>query len=150
MRTVYDIVRVKPDKSTELIQTVASKADIPHLVETPQYVGTWINDNRKLLRYGRGEIRIKQRVERQELGDRATIEVDGKPAYLFSVRNAGNLLWIVIAQKHIIGYNILKNKELWKVGSITELSGHIEKEMAYQCALAYDTLTEVHKLKSYM
>jgi hypothetical protein len=150
MRTVYDIVRVKPDKTSEILQTVASKADIPHLVETPQYVGTWINDDRKLLRYGRGEIRIQKRIEHQELGDRATIEVNEQPAFLFSVRNAGNLMWIVISQKHIIGYNILKNKELWKCGSITELTGHIDKSLAYQCSLAYDTLTVVHKLKAYM
>lgn len=150
MRTVYDIVRIKPDKSTEVIKTVDKLADASPLVETPQFVGTWINSTRKLLRYGRGEIRIQSRIERQEIVDRATIEKDDVPAYVCHIRHAGELNFIVIEQKHISGFRSMGEKPLWRVASFTELSGHIDKELAYQCVLAYDTLVEVYKLKAYM
>jgi hypothetical protein len=150
MRTVYDIIRVKPDKTTEVLQTVASKADISHLVETPQYVGTWISEYRKLLRYGRGEIRIQPRIERQEIVDRAMVDVDGQPAYLCNIRNADSLMWIVIAQKYVSGYNLLKDKELWKVKSFNDLTKYVDKELAYQCSLAYDTLIETKRMEAYL
>jgi hypothetical protein len=150
MRTVYDIIRVYPNKSTEKLQTINSLADIDHLVETPQFVGTWINSSRKLLRYGRGEIRIQPRIEEQQLGDRATIEVDGIPAFVCSVTNSDDINFVVISQKSIAGFVTLKQKPLWTVGSITELSGFIDKNLAYQCALAYDTLVETNNLKAYM
>lgn len=150
MRTVYDVVRIHPNKSTEILQTVLDKADVEQIVETPQFVGTWINSSRKVLRYGRGEIRISERIEHQEIVDRATIEVDGQPAYLCSIAHANELQWIIISQKYIAGYNIMRTKELWRANSFTELSGYIDKSLAYQCVLAYDTLTETNKLKSYM
>lgn len=150
MRTVYDVVRINPDKTTEILHTVEQRADVDPIVETPQFVGTWINSERKLLRYGRGEIRIQSRVEHQELVDRATIEVDGQPAYFCSVRNADQLHWLTITQKYIAGHPLIRGMELWRCYSITELTGHIDKSLAYQCALAYDTLVETKGLKAMM
>lgn len=150
MRTVFDVVRIHPDKTTEIVQTVLNRADADPIVETPQFVGTWINSERKLLRYGRGEIRIVPRIESQQLGNRTIVIIDDNPAYFITVLNGGELQWMTISQKYIAGHPIDRHKELWRVASFTELTNYVDKNLAYQCALTYDTLVELKGLKAMM
>jgi hypothetical protein len=142
---VYEIVRVYPNKAEEILQTVESRDDVPLHVETPQFVGTWINENRKLLRYGRGEIRIRRVINRPSIGGKATTTVSGRPAYMLSIKYADELDWILISADYIAGLNLLR-KELWRVNSFVKLPTLIDKELAYQCMLEYDMLIDEFNL----
>lgn len=146
MRTVYEIVRIYPNKAEEVIQTVESIDRVPSHVETPQFVGTWINDSRKILRYGRGEIRIRKQVLRPTIVGKATIEINEQPAYLLNIKYGEGLDWIVIEQSYIAGYDVTRKNELWRATKFSKLPTLIDKELAYQCMVEYDTLVDTHHL----
>lgn len=147
MRSVYEIVRVYPNKSEEVIQTVDSMEEVALYVETPQYVGTWINESRKLLRYGRGEIRIRRVFDRPTIESRVVTTVFDQPAFLLGIKKDEQLKFIIISRTYIAGYSKNRMTELWKVTNFAKLPTLIDKELAYQCMVEYDMLIDTYKLK---
>lgn len=65
MQTVYEIVHVLPDKSERIVKTVTELDEVRLITEVTQFAGTWINDTRKILRYRRGELQIREQTNEE-------------------------------------------------------------------------------------
>jgi hypothetical protein len=148
MRSVYEIVRVYPDKTEKVLQTVDQEADIPQHVETPHYVGTWINNNRKLLRYGRGEIRIRRKIFRPSIESIIITTVGDEPAIRLNIKYDEKLKSVLLCSQFIAGYGEKRYEELWRVTNFAKLPTLVDKELAYELMVEYDKLVDAFALKA--
>lgn len=150
MNVAYEIVYVRRDRTEEVIKTVTNSADIPHIVEMPQYMGTWISESRKLLRYGRGELHIRKKVFHMTVTNYTMSEVDGEPKCLLSIAHGDDLAWINIDEHKFVGYDLLRVRRLWVARSIPELMARVHKDVAFECMSLYDKMSETYRFKNAM
>lgn len=150
MTTAYEIVRISRDKTEQTIATVLTLQEIDCIVESPQYVGTWLNDTRKLLRYGLGEIHVRKVKLRPQVADHAFTEHDGQMTVLLNIRYGIGLDWIRITNSYIAGYNLSRTRELWRVTNLVNLRIHLDKDLAYVCIQLYDKLLDSCQLEGAM
>ncbi|MNB86375.1 hypothetical protein D3C75_333180 [compost metagenome] len=149
MTTQYEIVLVRSDKEPETIATVDSNEEVRKITETARYAGAWVNDQRKILRYGRGELRVHIRDLKPKIVACNTIIYYQYRAYDLEVQNDPTLASIRINAHLISGYD-RQDKQLWETPSFRELSEIIGKELAYVCSRYYDQFINEFKLASAM
>lgn len=140
----YEIIHVWPDNSHHPVATVSDKEHLELIIETPRYVGTWLNANRKLLRFGRGELIIKElTLEPRVISHKIIPLSTGRLVYELCVKDDELLKAIILDNEHISGLtsafdeNITDNI-LWSTDSFTKLSDLTTKEIAYQTFRYYE------------
>lgn len=150
LRVAYRIVHVLPDKTELDVATVDKFSDVAYYTESPRFMGTWINDRKKLLRYRLGELRIIEQQYPMAIIQTESIREDGQPAYKLYVENGYELEWIVMTGYNIAGYNSTQDSPLWVVDSFTNLALFVEKTFAYDCLQLYDELIKAFSIKGSM
>lgn len=140
MSANYRVVLVGRNGVERTLATVNTMAEVKTIVDTPKYVGTWITDDRKLLRYGMGTVRIKR------VSDYCFEEVDGEWTALLNVVGKPHLDWIRITKDRIMGLN-LKKEKLWEASDFAGMLYFTDKEIAYRCSQIYDELIKTYKLE---
>jgi hypothetical protein len=149
MTTQYEIVYVRANKEPETIATVKTDEEVRAITETARFAGTWVNDQKKVLRYGRGELRVHVRNLLPKIVDCKTIIYYQYRAYDLEVQNDPALTAIRINAHFISGYN-KDDKQLWETPSFRELSEIVGKELAYVCSQYYERFIGEFKLASAM
>lgn len=147
MNNIFHVERVLPDKSTQRLATVTSMSDTQHITETPQYAGTWINKNRKLLRYGRGEVRIVEEVVGMSVTDSYTVVEDNEPAFRLDIANGDDIDYLIVTTSCIMGYASSDPSPVWVCDSFHNLLHFISKDMAYECLQKYEELTTTYNIQ---
>lgn len=138
----YDIVHIHPDKTEELIKTVKNPHEIPYVTEQPKYLGTWIREDRKLLRWSRGELVVRMNEQETKVINCRTVHIGSLPIYELQVVHHEILRKILVNSHTIVGQD-LNGKSLWQTNSWTKLADIVGKEVAYVCSQYYERyLTE--------
>jgi hypothetical protein len=150
MNIVYELVHVKRDKSEQLITTVTDLNDINFYTESSRYHGTWLNETRKMLRYGMGELQVRKIVKHPTIAGHAFTVFNGQDVCLLNIKHDANLHWIAISEDCITGYDLTKRIVLWKVTNFAKLTLHTNKDIAYGCMQLYDQLLDMYGLKGAM
>lgn len=145
MEVQYEIVHVKNGKEPETIGIYRSEEEVKALTETARYAGTWMNDKRKLLRYGRGELRIHTRNLMPKVISHNTVVFQKYRAYDLFVINHPEIVCIRINTHFITGYGV-NDVQLWETQSFRELANIVDKELAYVCQRYYDQFIEEFSL----
>lgn len=147
----YALVHVKPDGTEEVLQTVTESDEIPGVVETAKYPGVWLSSTRKLLRYNKGEIHIRQQdvglviIGQQELNYGGTNSVWIE----CFVKNDEILHSICFNETMFVGY--AKNAfPMWTAYTIKDLAERIGKGAAWHLQQEYDLYIAKYKLKGAM
>lgn len=147
MTTQYEIVYVKPNNEPETIATVANNNEVRSITESAKFAGAWVNDQRKILRYGRGELRVHVKELKPKIVDYKAVMFHRYCAYDLAVVNHPTLACIRINTHYLTGYDA-KDNQLWETTSFRELAEIIGKELAYVCLRYYDQFIEEFKLAS--
>jgi hypothetical protein len=147
MTMQYEIVHIKPNKEPVVIATVYSDEEVRKITEAARFAGTWISDVKKVLRYGRGELRVHVRSLAPKIVDHKVVVFQKFRAYDLEVINHPTIACIRINAHFITGYD-LNDKQLWETQSFRDLSDIVGKELAYVCSRYYDKFIEEFKLAS--
>ncbi|MNB67634.1 hypothetical protein D3C87_914820 [compost metagenome] len=147
MNTQYEIVHIKSNKEPVVIATVYDEDEVRKITESARFAGTWISDIKKVLRYGRGELRVHVRCLAPKITGHKTIIFQKFRAYDLEVINHATITCIRINAHFITGYDI-NEKQLWETQSFKTLSDIVGKELAYVCSRYYDQFIEEFKLAS--
>jgi hypothetical protein len=151
MTVIYEIVHVLPDKSEQILHSVDSLAEVPYFVDNPRFVGTWISETRKILRYGRGELRIREVQKPMRIVSKEVLEERDVEKVLLKIENGYDLHWIEITADSISGYDILRKAPLWTVTNFAMLALQLDnKEVAFECMEHYEMFTSVYGIKGAM
>jgi hypothetical protein len=142
-------VYVRANSEPETIATVNTDEEVRRITETARFAGTWINDQKKILRYGRGELRVHVKQLLPKIVDCNTIIYYQYRAYDLAVQNDPTLTAIRINAHFISGYD-KDDKALWETQSFRELSEIVGKELAYVCSQYHDRFISEFKLASAM
>lgn len=134
---MFEIVLVDRDQKETILGIVKSEAEVAYITESPKYLGTWIRENRKLLRWNRGEIHIRVREEEPGVSSQRTIHFGKNPIYELTIRYSHDLKYITLNAQTIIGYDS-KKAVLWQTASFTKLADLLGKELAYQVMQYYE------------
>lgn len=131
MKVYYEIVHIKPNKQETIIAIKHKVEDLPRVTEKPQWAGTWLTPDRKLLRYGRGELVIREKVKQPRIVSHKKLTIGDKDWYELQVMYHETLHTIFLNDVVIMGHNSAQ-VVLWSTNSPVELAEHIGKEMSYQ------------------
>jgi hypothetical protein len=145
----YDIMHVHPDKTEELIDTVRNKEDITMITEQPKWLGTWINESCKVLRWSRGELKIVTNEHPMRVKSFSTTHLGSMPLYQLHIAFGEELKTICLNSHTIVGYDV-KMAPLWQTNSFTKLADIIDKEVAYQCMEYYEKYLKEFNAKGVM
>ena len=131
MTTMFEIVHVHRDGTEEVVATVRYPGEVAAITETPKYVGTWIDENIKVLRWNRGELHIREKPHPMRVTGYREIRLGTMPLYELQVQHGELLKTILINAHTIIGYDMTK-RPLWQTNSFNKLAQIVGKEVAYQ------------------
>lgn len=131
MKVTYEIVHIRKDKTQEVIATVDSKDEIKKITDVPQYNGTWIRDDRKILRWSNGELRVNIVEQSASVEARRTTYIGSMPLYELLIANGDELKIVCLNNYIIVGYNA-QMVPLWQTASFTQLSDIVGKDLAYE------------------
>src|SRR5690606_35615860 len=95
--------------------------EVSLITETPKYLGTWINDKVKVLRWNHGEIHIREKESVMKVVGYKEMKLGVRPLYELNVVNGELLKSILISTHTIIGYDAVK-RPLWQTNSFTKLA----------------------------
>ena len=137
----YELIRVWRDGSQTLLYSTTEKWEIDFLLESPQFVGTWITPTRKLLRYGLGEIRLRIIDTTPRVTDVETVVEDSTFKVKFTLANHEVKLVVVTSSKIFI-YDEPLEPPLFVLYGFSDLSELIGKDLAYEILQAYDSKLE--------
>ncbi|MNT18972.1 hypothetical protein D3C71_234730 [compost metagenome] len=149
MTTQYEIVYVKPNNEPETIATVNTDEEVRQITETARFSGMWVNDQKKVLRYGRGELRVHVKNLLPKIVGHNTIIYYQYRAYDLEVINHPTLTSIRINAHFISGFD-KNDKQLWETPSFRELSEIVGKELAYVCSQYHERFINEFRLASAM
>lgn len=137
----YELIRVWRDGSQTLLYSTTEKWEVDFLLESPQFVGTWITPTRKLLRYGLGEIHLRIIDTTPRITDVETVVEDGMFKVKFTLVNHEVKLVVVTSSKIFIHDNPLE-PPLFTLHGFSDLSELVGKDLAYEILQAYDSKLE--------
>lgn len=142
-----EVYHILPNKTRQLIAEVQDLNAVRYIVETPKYIGTWLTDNRKLLRFGRGEVIIEERIELPRVL-RHRVRASGNYAsYDLDIIYHESLRSIRIEANLITGFGD-GNRKLWETTSFAHLVELVGKDVAYSCYKYHEMLLSQFKLDS--
>lgn len=149
MLVSYEIVHVHPDGTEELIQSVNNIEEVTRITETPKYVGSWIRDTRKLLRWNRGELHVRTIESPMQVTSCNTTYLGSMPLYQLVVVNGDDLRLIILNAHTIVGLDVRK-QPIWQTNSFTRLSDLVSKDVAYVILQYYEKYQAEFNLKGVM
>jgi hypothetical protein len=135
----YQVVLVKPNKAEVEIAIVDKLTEVPNLLNTIQYVGSWITPMRKLLSYGRGEIIIREIEPQPMLAGNRIITAGSRLIHELLVANHPTIRTICMSNDHWVAYNCLYSEVrgnesiLFQARNFTMLADLAGKDLAYGC-----------------
>lgn len=141
--TVYEIVHRLPNGHELVLHTVDSRAEVTLLVDTARYDGTWLDESKKLLRYGMGLIVVRKVSKVLEVINEELIDDFGITRCKLEIANHKVVGWLVMSSNSITAYDHSYNIRLWHVDSFAELANTLGKEIAYECMQRYERLPEL-------
>lgn len=140
MNPIYNIVCKRPDGQEILIHSADSRNEVMMIVDTKQFAGTWIDENRKLLRYGLGLIEIREEVKVAAVTSIKVFEHEGIAKYLMELANHHEIGWLVMSSGSITAYDRSQQTLMWEVDNFAMLALRVSKEVAYDCMQYYEKL----------
>ncbi|MMZ45685.1 hypothetical protein D3C75_232740 [compost metagenome] len=147
MKTAYKLYHIMPDKSKKLIADVRSADDVQYHIETPKYAGTWLSPTRKLLRFGRGEVRIEEYIVPPSVVNHKLINTGAVIGYDLEIIDHKHITTIRVEHDRITGF-VQGHIRLWETDSFTELANLAGKELAYACYEYHELLLKQFNLSS--
>lgn len=147
--TSYTIVHVSPNNTESVVAVTVYREDLPKLVETPEWSGTWLTPMRKLLRHGKGELLIRTGEVAVRISGCTPINSGNHMAYDLQVAYSLELKVIRLRADSIAGYGHNGN-QLWNTSSFTVLADIVGKEVAYQCSQYYERYLQEFELTGAM
>lgn len=136
----FVLIHIKPvTKEEEAIAVVKTLPELRTILSSVKYDGTWLSDTRKLLRYGRGELVIREYEFPPYVKSYKITYLSLKPVYELAIADDDELHTITVDHKGFAAYKCkpkdaqLKSDMLWQTASFTMLADHlVGKELAFE------------------
>ena len=132
-------------------ERVILTTEIDFLLLGPRYLGAWLTDTRKLLRYSMGEIHIRTKDTRCHISDMKVTVENNEVKGVLKLENDPQIGYIVTFPEDIVAFNHSMDKVCWTVTNFSALAVELDsKEMAFQCMQFYESFMDANGLEPAM
>lgn len=141
---IHQVVHVLPDKTEQVLLTTEKQTEVDFLLLSPRWLGTWITDTRKLLRYNMGEIHLRQKNLARHISN---TDMTAERCVL-KLENDYAVGWIVVTADCFTAFDDSMQKVLWTADSPAILSIRLDsKELAFECMEVYNNYLDAYSLE---